>query len=94
MVESSFASVRLRTAAGKGYKKVVSATALIRKVLMVAESSFRRLDHPELIASGSLEEVRAALRVAAALGDLDPKRRQTSRRLADRVVAMIWRLIH
>lgn len=50
VVESPFASVRLRTAAGKRYKKVANATALIWKVLMVAESSFRRLDHPELLA--------------------------------------------
>lgn len=49
-VESPFAAVRLRTAAGKRYKKVASASALIWKVLMVAEKSFRRLDHPALLA--------------------------------------------
>lgn len=49
-VESPFASVRLRTAAGKRYKKVANATALIWRVLLVAERSFRRLDHPELLA--------------------------------------------
>ena len=48
-VESPFAAVRLRTTAGKRYKRVDSACALIWKVLMVAESSFRRLDHPELL---------------------------------------------
>ena len=48
-VESPFAPVRLRTAAGKRYKKVANATAQIWKVLLVAESSFRRLDHPELL---------------------------------------------
>jgi transposase-like protein len=48
-VESPFAAVRLRTAAGKRYKKVANATALIWRVLMVAERSFRRLDHPELL---------------------------------------------
>ena len=48
-VESPFATVRLRTTAGKRYKRVENATALIWKVLMVAESSFRRLDHPELL---------------------------------------------
>jgi transposase-like protein len=48
-VESPFASVRLRTAAGKRYKKVANATALIWRVLMVAESAFRCLDHPELL---------------------------------------------
>ena len=49
VVESPFAPVRLRTSAGKRYKKVENATALIWKVLMVAESAFRRLDHPELL---------------------------------------------
>jgi putative transposase len=58
-VESPFAAVRLRTAAGKRYKKVANATALIWRVLMVAERSFRRLDHPELLpelAEGALYE--------------------------------------
>lgn len=58
-VESPFAAVRLRTAAGKRYKKVANATALIWRVLMVAEQSFRRLDHPELlpeIAEGAIYE--------------------------------------
>ena len=49
-VESPFAAVRLRTAAGKRYKKVANATALIWRVLLVAQQSFRRLDHPELLA--------------------------------------------
>jgi transposase-like protein len=49
-VESPFAAVRLRTAAGKRYKKVANATALIWRVLLVVEKSFRRLDHPELLA--------------------------------------------
>ncbi len=48
-VESPFASVRLRTDAGKRFKKVVNATALIWRLLMVAERTFRRLDHPELL---------------------------------------------
>jgi putative transposase len=49
-VESPFAAVRLRTAAGKRYKKVANATALIWRVLLVAEKTFRCLDHPELLA--------------------------------------------
>jgi transposase-like protein len=49
-VESPFAAVRLRTTAAKRYKKVANASALIWKVLMVAEKSFRCLDHPELLA--------------------------------------------
>jgi hypothetical protein len=48
-VESPFAAVRLRTDAGKRYKKVANATALIWRLLMVAERHFRRLDHPELL---------------------------------------------
>jgi transposase-like protein len=58
-VESPFAAVRLRTAAGKRYKKVANATALIWRVLLVAEKAFRRLDHPELlpeVAEGTLYE--------------------------------------
>lgn len=31
-------------------KKVANATALIWRVLLVAERSFRRLDHPQLLA--------------------------------------------
>jgi transposase-like protein len=50
IVESPFATVRLRTAAAKRFKKVASATALIWRVLRVAESRFRRLDAPELLA--------------------------------------------
>jgi transposase-like protein len=50
VVESPFAEVRLRTDAAKRYKRVVSATALIWKILMVAQSRFRRLDAPELLA--------------------------------------------
>jgi transposase-like protein len=50
VVESPFASVRLRTGAAKRFKKVPNATALIWKVLMLAERRFRRLDAPELLA--------------------------------------------
>jgi hypothetical protein len=42
--------VRLRTSAAKRFKKVASATALIWRVLLVAEKSFRRLDHAALLA--------------------------------------------
>lgn len=49
VVESPFAAVRLRTTAGKRFKRVASATALIWKVLQVAEQSFRRLNAPELL---------------------------------------------
>jgi putative transposase len=46
VVESPFASVRLRTDAAKRYKKVANAEALIWKILMIAEKKFRRLDAP------------------------------------------------
>ena len=49
VVESPFASVRLRTSAAKRFKKVESATALIWKLLTVAEMRFRRLDAPHLL---------------------------------------------
>lgn len=47
VVESPVAAVRLRTTAGKRFKRVESATALIWKLLPVAEQSFRRLNAPE-----------------------------------------------
>jgi transposase-like protein len=49
VVESPVASVRLRTTAGKRYKRVESATALIWKVLQIAERTFRRLNAPEFL---------------------------------------------
>jgi transposase-like protein len=51
VVESPFASVKLRTTAAKRYKKVENATALIWKVLCVAERRFRKLNAPELMPS-------------------------------------------
>jgi transposase-like protein len=49
VVDSPFASLRLRTNAAKRFKVVTSATVLIWKVLRVAESRWRRLDAPELL---------------------------------------------
>lgn len=49
VVESPFASVRLRTTAAKRFKRVESATALIWKLLTVAERRFRKLDAPHLL---------------------------------------------
>ncbi len=49
VIESPFAAVRLRTSAGKRYKKVENACALIWKLLMVAENTFRRLNAPALL---------------------------------------------
>lgn len=47
VVESPFAGLRLRTNAAKRYKKAENATAVIWKMLMLAELRFRRLDAPE-----------------------------------------------
>jgi putative transposase len=49
VVESPVAAVRLRTTAAKRLKKVDTATAMIWKVLQVAEQTFRRLNAPELL---------------------------------------------
>lgn len=48
-VESPFAALRLRTDAAKRYKRVDRATAVIWKMLMVAEKRFRRLKAPALM---------------------------------------------
>ena len=50
IIESPFATVRLRTTAAKRFKKVENATAVIWKTLLIAEKTFRRLDAPELLA--------------------------------------------
>lgn len=47
IVESPFAGLRLRTAAAKRFKKVTNATAVIWKMMMLAERRFRKLDAPE-----------------------------------------------
>ena len=49
VVESPFATVRLRTTAAKRFKRVENATALIWKILQIAESTFRRLKGAELL---------------------------------------------
>jgi len=50
VVESPFAALRLRTDAAKRFKRVERATAVIWKMLMVAQTRFRRLNAPELLA--------------------------------------------
>lgn len=50
VVESPFSSVRLRTDAAKRFKKVQNATAMIWKLLQVAEKSFRTLKGHWLLA--------------------------------------------
>ena len=49
VVESPFATVRLRTTAAKRFKKVENATAVIWRLFQVAESSFQRLKGAELL---------------------------------------------
>ena len=49
VIESPLASVRLRTYVARRFKKVRNATALIWKVLMVAEKRFRKLNAPHLL---------------------------------------------
>ena len=47
-VEVSFPAARLRTDVAKRFGQVNNVTAVIRKMLLVAERVFRRLRHPEL----------------------------------------------
>jgi hypothetical protein len=53
LVESPFASVRLRTDAAKRYKKVGKATAILWRILRVAQRRFRNLDAPDLLSEVS-----------------------------------------
>jgi putative transposase len=46
-VESPFAALRLRTAAAKRFQRVENATAVIWKMLLLAERRFRRLNAPD-----------------------------------------------
>lgn len=55
VVESPFAGLRLRTDAAKRYRKVENATAVIWKMLLVAEQRFHRLDAPEKLMQVYLE---------------------------------------
>jgi hypothetical protein len=57
VIESPFASVRLRTTAAKRYKRVDGATAMIWKLLMVAQRTFRKLHAPELAAQAAAGSV-------------------------------------
>jgi putative transposase len=55
VVESPFAAMRLRTDAAKRYNKVENATAVIWKMLLLAEQRFHRLDAPEKLMQVYLE---------------------------------------
>ena len=48
-IESPFAGLRLRTDAAKRFKKTRNATAMIWRLLMIAEKNFRQLNSPELL---------------------------------------------
>jgi transposase-like protein len=50
VVESPLTALRLRTAAANRFKRVERATAVIWKMLMVAQTRFRRLSAPDLLA--------------------------------------------
>ena len=49
-VESPFGALRIRTDAARRFKKADNAIAVIWKMLLVAESRFRKLNAPELMA--------------------------------------------
>ena len=49
VVESPFAAIRLRTDAAKRFKRVENATAMIWKLIMVGERSWRRLKGAHLL---------------------------------------------
>jgi len=70
IVESPFAALRLRTAAAKRFKKVNNATAVIWKMLMLAEQRFRKLDAPE-----KLEQVFLGVKFQDGV-ELKPKREE------------------
>jgi transposase-like protein len=55
VVESPFAGLRLRTNAAKRYKKAENATAVIWKMLLLAEQRFNRLNAPEKLLQVYLE---------------------------------------
>jgi putative transposase len=58
-VESPFAAARLRTSAAKRFKRAENATAMLWKLLRVAERRFRKVNAPELmakVAAGAIYE--------------------------------------
>jgi hypothetical protein len=57
VVESPFAGLRLRTDDAKRYKKVENATAVIWKMLLLAEQRFHRLNAPEKLMQVYLKSV-------------------------------------
>ena len=68
VVESPFAALRLRTDAAKRFRKVENATAVIFKMLLIAERRFRRLNAPEL-----LQEVHLGVKFVNGLPEKEEK---------------------
>ncbi len=68
IVESPFAALRLRTDAAKRFQKVENATAVIFKMLLVAEKRFRRLNAPE-----RLQEVYLGVKFVNGLPEAEEK---------------------
>jgi hypothetical protein len=72
VIESPFHAVRLRTTAAKRYQRTERATAIIWKLLLVAERTFRRLNAPHLLPA-----------VASSVHDQEnPRITKSTRRLA------------
>ena len=86
---------KLRTRDGDLYRQIRAAASSVS--LNLAEGRRRvgndRLQHWR-IAAGSAEEVRTALRVAVAWGDLVEADVREALGLIDRVLAIVWRLTH
>jgi hypothetical protein len=64
-----------------------------RPISRAAQKRNVRLHHWR-VAAGSADEVRTALRVAVAWGDLDEPDAAEALGLLDRVLAMLWKLTH
>ena len=83
----------IRTADADLYRQLRRAGSSMP--LNIAEGS-RRVGkdrkHLWRVAAGSAAEVRVALRVAVAWGDLDAVAAQRSFELLDRVIAMLWKM--
>lgn len=81
IVESPFSSVRLRTDASRRYKRVEGATAIIWKMLRVAEQSWRKLNASELlplVASGMTFKEGIALKSGHERNDMDHQPERTA----------------
>ena len=85
----------VRTRDSKLYSQIRTAASSV--ALNISEGNMRagkdRI-HLWRVAAGSAAEVRTALRVAEAWGDLDPATITRPLELLDRVEAMLWKLTH